>query len=133
MRHVTQAMCAVLLVALPWTVHAQSSEVATRLQKRVWVNLNTKVYHCPTSRYYGTGTNGDYMKEAEARARGFHAASRRGCDADGEARRVWVNEGSKVYHCPGSRAYGNTATGRYMSEAAALVAGYRAAGGRPCA
>jgi hypothetical protein len=46
--------------------------------------------------------------------------------------RVWLNTASKVYHCPGSAYYGNTARGQYMSESAAVRAGARPAGGRRC-
>ena len=45
---------------------------------------------------------------------------------------VWVNAASMVYHCPGTRYYGNTAKGLYMTEAEALKNGYRAAYGRSC-
>lgn len=41
---------------------------------------------------------------------------------------VWVNTASGIYHKPGSRYYGKTKQGKYMSEADALKAGYRAAG-----
>ena len=41
---------------------------------------------------------------------------------------VWVNLTSGVYHLPGTRYYGKTANGRYMSEQDALKAGYRKAG-----
>jgi len=40
---------------------------------------------------------------------------------------VWVNTDSRVYHKPGSRYYGKTAQGKYMTEADAIKAGYRAA------
>ncbi|MFZ3216130.1 MAG: helix-hairpin-helix domain-containing protein [Candidatus Acidiferrales bacterium] len=40
---------------------------------------------------------------------------------------VWVNLDSGVYHKEGTRYYGKTKNGKYMSEADALKAGYRAA------
>jgi hypothetical protein len=40
---------------------------------------------------------------------------------------VWVNTDSKVYHKPGSKWYGKTRHGKYMTEADARRAGYRPA------
>jgi hypothetical protein len=40
---------------------------------------------------------------------------------------VWVNTASGVYHKPDSRYYGKTKQGKYMTEADAKKAGYRAA------
>ena len=40
---------------------------------------------------------------------------------------VWVNTDSRIYHKPGTRWYGKTKHGKYMTEADAKRAGYRAA------
>ncbi|MCU1285306.1 MAG: hypothetical protein JWO13_1656 [Acidobacteriales bacterium] len=39
---------------------------------------------------------------------------------------VWVNLDSKIYHREGTRWYGKTKNGKYMSEADAIAAGFRA-------
>ena len=46
--------------------------------------------------------------------------------------RVWVNTASGVYHCPGSRWYGNTKRGEYMTQAEAQKKHYRPANGKVC-
>jgi hypothetical protein len=47
--------------------------------------------------------------------------------AAGVTTTVWVNTDSGIYHKPGSRYYGKTKKGKYMTEADARKAGYREA------
>jgi len=117
-------------------------------QAKVWVNTSSGVYHCPGTRYYGNTKAGTYLSEAQARAKAYRPAYGRICgsvvaDSGSESRqhlktvlpprgKVWVNTSSGVYHCSGTRYYGNTKNGKYMSEADALSAGNRPAYGRGC-
>jgi hypothetical protein len=56
----------------------------------------------------------------------------RGTAQGGNAGQVWLNTSSRVYHCPGSRYYGATAHGEYVTEAEAVRRGARPVGGRSC-
>ena len=46
--------------------------------------------------------------------------------------KVWVNTSSSVYHCPGTRWYGATKQGQYMTQKEALEKGNRPAYGKYC-
>jgi nuclease S1 len=46
--------------------------------------------------------------------------------------KVWVNTNSGVYHCPGTRWYGNTKSGKFMTQREAQSKGYRPAYGAVC-
>ena len=46
---------------------------------KVWVNASTKVYHCDGDRYYGKTKKGEYMTEADAKAKGMRAAYKNTC------------------------------------------------------
>jgi len=46
--------------------------------------------------------------------------------------KVWVNKASNVYHCAGTKHYGKTKQGQYMTEAAAKAAGANPDHGKAC-
>ena len=46
--------------------------------------------------------------------------------------KVWVNTDSGTYHCPGTRWYGKTQEGEYMTQKQAQDKGYHPAANRAC-
>jgi hypothetical protein len=46
---------------------------------KVWVNTDSKIYHCEGTKYYGKTKQGEYMDEAQAQAQGFRANRKKTC------------------------------------------------------
>jgi hypothetical protein len=125
-----------------------------------WVNTSSGVYHCPGTRWYGNTKHGKYASECAAIKDGNRAAYGRACGSDCQSAltpppssapvanestppansrqaenpdiKVWVNTSSGVYHCPGTRWYGNTKQGEFMTQRKAQDAGNRPAYGKVC-
>lgn len=51
---------------------------------------------------------------------------------EGSLASVWANPREMIYYCSGSRWYGDTADGRFMTEREAIAAGYSAEHGKRC-
>jgi hypothetical protein len=75
-----------------------------------------------------------YSQTAQPAATPAPAAPAAAAPAPPQKGMVWVNTASGVYHLEGSKFYGKTKKGKYMTEADAQKAGYHAAkenGGKP--
>jgi hypothetical protein len=92
-------------------------------------NRRTGVYHCHRCPC-GCGPERQALPAAPAERRvPAPSTSALGGRADV---RVWVNTNSGVYHCPGTRWYGATKRGEYMTQKQAQGRGNRPAYGNVC-
>ncbi len=58
---------------------AKPAMAAGAAPDKVWVNSESKVYHCPGTKYYGTTKKGEYLTETDALAKGNRADHKKAC------------------------------------------------------
>jgi hypothetical protein len=46
----------------------------------VWVNLKTRIYHCPGTRWYKKTADGTLLKQRQAQLKGYQPASHEVCE-----------------------------------------------------
>jgi hypothetical protein len=115
MRNLALSVALIAGLFLPiGAIHAQSTETVTATCK-------------DGTAFTGTKRSGACRGPAPA-----PATSQRAAPSLGSAGQVWVNTASKVYHCPGTRWYGKTNQGGFMSETQALAQGARSDHGKAC-
>jgi len=76
---------------IPMSAPAQVSTPAPTTSRRaapppardgqVWVNTDSRVYHCPGTRWYGKTKEGSYMPEAQAQAQGAKPDHGKACSS----------------------------------------------------
>jgi hypothetical protein len=74
-----------LLLRLHWLVRCRLLRPTCQQLQRAaavparWVNKSSKVYHCPTDKWYAKPRNGEYMTEHDAVTKGLHADHGKAC------------------------------------------------------
>lgn len=74
------AILALLLIAPCASCHSAQAKqkpaahAPAAAQVKVWANTSTGVYHREGTRWYGKTKHGEYMTEAEAKAKGYRPA-----------------------------------------------------------
>jgi hypothetical protein len=65
--------------ATPKTTTSAMAEAPGGGAGKVWVNTKSNTYHCQGTEFYGKTKVGEYMPEADAKAKGAHANHGKAC------------------------------------------------------
>lgn len=74
----------------------------------------------------------DAAPAAKAPSTSAPSSAKQAAETPARGIKVWVNRSTGVYHCPGSRWYGTTKKGVFMTETEAKAAGAHPAYGKAC-
>ena len=58
---------------------AAPAAVAAAAPGQVWVNTDSKIYHCQGSQHFGKTKHGEHMQQVAAKAKGFKPAAGKEC------------------------------------------------------
>lgn len=58
---------------------AAPAAVTAAAPGQVWVNTDSKIYHCQGSQHFGKTKHGEYMQQVAAKAKGFKPAAGKEC------------------------------------------------------
>ena len=133
MRNLALSVALIAGLFLPiGAIHAQSTETVTATCKDGTAFTGTK--RSGACRGHGgvQSWGPSATSPGAAPSQPAPVTSQRAAPSPGGAGQVWVNTASKVYHCPGTRWYGKTKQGSFMSEAQAQAQGARADHGKAC-
>jgi hypothetical protein len=113
-----------IIAGRPYSSEADLSKAG--LTQKTISNLNGRVTVSTSS-----GANGPAVSQPSSEPRSSSqpttsASSPSAANQQGGPGMVWVNPRTKVFHRQGDRWYGKTKNGKYMTEADAVAAGYRA-------
>ena len=133
MRNLALSVALIAGLFLPvGAIHAQSSETVTATCKDGTPFTGTKRSGACRGhggvQSWGTGAT----NPSAAPSQPAPVTSQSAAPSPGGAGKVWVNTASNVYHCPGTRWYGKTKHGSFMSEAQAQAQGARPDHGKAC-
>ena len=64
---------------VPSRERTAQAPISNGTNAQVWVNTESKVYHCPNTHWYGITKQGQYMSESQARAQGYKPDHNKSC------------------------------------------------------
>ena len=129
MRNHFRAIGLGVVLTLPGAAFAQSPGTATTTKPAPTNTVPNPM--TATDREASPGLNAKPLEVPKSSSKSAHKVPETAAPGSGDGK-VWVNTASKTYHCPGTKYYGKTKAGEYMSEADAKAKGNHADHKKTC-